>query len=199
MDRFADICPPNSKNASRDTVGDAELLLQSFMMNVFGAIDNLVWVWALERDVKSPNGNELPRTEIVFDGPRAKTLRSSLTPALKTNIDDSKGWFEALRTYRDGVAHQIPIYIPRLLNRDEFEEAERLSKGMDEAIAKSHSRRLFELMDKRHNLGDYGALMALSGEHVTFVLHPQMVCDLAIAVNLGETMFSELSRLTGQV
>ena len=193
MFRLADIYPPNLVKASRDTVRDAELLVQSFVMNVFGAIDNLAWVWVLERGVTRPDGQELSRTEVVFYGPRARTLLASLTPALGAVINDSGEWFKALRTYRDGVAHQIPIYIPRLLNNDEAEKSARLGVAIDEAITARNLRLMSELLDERNHLGHYGAFMALNGEQLPMMLHPQMVCDLATVVNLGETLFSELN------
>lgn len=195
MNRLAEIYPPNLDDASRDTVRDAEMLVQSFVMNVFGAIDNLAWVWVLERRVKRPNGKELSPSQIVFDGRQAGTLVDSLTPKLIEVVDKSRDWFKALRAYRDGVAHQIPIYIPRLLNDDERERSERLRVAIDKAIAANNRSLLGELLDELHSLGDYGALMALSGAHVPIKLHPQTVCDLATVVELGETLFAELRRL----
>ncbi len=193
MYRLADIYPPNLIKASRGTVRDAELLVQSFVMNVFGAIDNLAWVWVLERGIKRPDGKELRRTEVVFDGPQACTLVESLTPALHTVICEGGEWFKALRTYRDGVAHQIPIYIPRLLNEDEAQKATNLSIAINEAVAARSHKLVHDLLDERSSLGDYGAFMALNGEQSPMMLHPQMVCDLATVVNLGETLFAELN------
>ncbi|WOE76530.1 hypothetical protein [Alterisphingorhabdus coralli] len=195
MHRLDELYPPNSIGASRDTVRDVELLIQAFVMNVFGALDNLAWIWALENNVKRPDGKDLRRTEVVFDGPKAKTLVKSLTPALCNVIADMKDWFAALRIYRDGVAHQIPIYIPFLFNESEDIESKRLNDAIRDAIADGDHGLVVELYSKRNELGDYGALMALSVEHSTMMLHPQMVCDLATVVNLGEQMFTELERL----
>ncbi len=193
MGRLAEIYPPNTFKASRNTVHDAELLLQSFVMNVFGAIDNLAWVWTLERGVTRPCGKALMRSEVVFDGNRAKTLIASLTPALAEVINEASDWFKALRVYRDGVAHQIPIYIPRLLNKDEAERAACLKVAIEEAIANRNHRLMNELHEEHYHLGDYGAIMALSGKQRTLIFHAQMVCDLATVVNLGEALFSELN------
>lgn len=192
MYRLADIYPPNSVKASRDTIRDAELLLQSYVMNVFGAIDNLAWVWALERGVTRPNGKKLAPMEIVFNGPKAKVLLASLTPSLTVVINDAEKWFKALRAYRDGVAHQIPIYIPRLLNKKQLKKAAELKVAIDDAILACDYKLMSELMDISHQLGDYGPQMALNGQQIRMYIHPQMVCDLATVVNLGEVMFSEL-------
>jgi hypothetical protein len=193
MCRLADIYPPNLTKASRGRVRDAELLVQSFVMNVFGAIDNLAWVWVLERGITRPNGTQLRRAEVVFDGPQSRILVESLTPALNAVVSDASDWFKALRTYRDGVAHQIPIYIPRLLNEEEAQKSAILSVSIHKAISARNHKLMGDLLDERNNLGDYGAFMALSGEQSPMMLHPQMVCDLATVVNFGETLFSELN------
>jgi hypothetical protein len=196
MRRLAEIYPPNTRNASRDTVRDVEILLQSFVMNVFGAIDNLAWIWAFERGVRHPCGKELRRTQVVFDGGGAGRLYDSLTPALKQMIIEAKDWLNALRDYRNGVAHQIPIYIPRLLNEDEVKKAACLNVAINDAIVARNYGLVNELFVKHNNLGDYGAVMALSAEHREHIFHAQMVCDLATVVELGETLFSELNRLS---
>lgn len=195
MNRLADVYPPNTLKAPRDTIRDAELLLQSFVMNIFGAIDNLAWVWALECEITRPNGKALSRLEVAFYGQQAKTLFKSLTPALVEVINEGNDWFKALRSYRDGVAHQIPIYIPRLYDNDEAEKAEQINVAINDAIATRNHTLMGELMDQRFHLGDYGAVMALCGKQQTILLHPQMICDLATVVNLGEIMFLELQRL----
>jgi hypothetical protein len=56
MRRMGEVYPPNCSGASREQVRDAELILQAFVMNVFGAIDNLAWIWALERGVIGARG-----------------------------------------------------------------------------------------------------------------------------------------------
>ena len=84
MRRMDEVYPPNCSNASREQVRDAELILQAFVMNVFGAIDNLAWVWALERSVAGPKGQPLWPAEICFVGPRSRWLAASLTPPILT-------------------------------------------------------------------------------------------------------------------
>jgi hypothetical protein len=115
MERLAEVYPPNTVGASRDAIRDAELLLQAFVMNIFGAIDNLAWVWAIERDAHGSSGRALRPAEFVFVGARSNHLSASLTPRLREVVGDAKEWFNEIGIYRHGVAHQIPIYIPRLL------------------------------------------------------------------------------------
>ena len=191
--RLSEIYPPNLTGASRDIVRDAELLLQVFVMNVFGAIDNLAFIWALERKVTAPDGRQLSKQETVFIGTRSKQIRESLTPMVRSTIDSASEWFKLIGAYRHGVAHQIPIYIPRLLTKEDQQEAEGLDLALKAAFADGDRSKWGELFDKRHTLGDFGGLMALDGVEKPLVLHPQVVCDLATVVELGEVIFKELN------
>ena len=194
MNRMDDIYPPNCARASRDQVRDAELILQAFVMNVFGAIDNLAWIWALERGVTGAREQPLKPSEISFVGPRSRWLVSSLSAPILSALDNAKEWFDQIGAYRHGVAHQIPIYIPRLYSADDAAASEQLAAEINDAAAAKDMDRLLPLLDKRHSLGDYGAYIALNGERQPMLLHPQMVCDLATVVELGEIIMRELPK-----
>lgn len=184
--------PPNSRGADRDAVQETELFLQAFVMNVFGAIDNLAWVWTLERGITKPDGQLLNRTEVVFDGQKAKTLRANLTPVVLKEIEEASDWFSALRDYRDGIAHQIPIYIPRLVSPKVADRWREIDRDIEQAIVENDIDLFEELMSEQYRTGDYGSLMALCDKHAPLMLHPQIICDLATVTNLGEKIFSEL-------
>lgn len=192
MRRMDDVYPPNYPDASREQVRDAELLLQAFVMNVFGAIDNLAWMWALERRVTGAKGLALFPAEICFVGPRSGNLVASLSQPVLSALESAKEWFEQIGAYRHGVAHQIPIYIPRLYSADDMKESDELGIAINEAIAARDTKRMLPLLDRRHSLGSYGAYMALSGERRPMLLHPQMVCDLATVVDFGEIIIGEM-------
>lgn len=195
MKRMHTVYPPNCHDPSRDQVRDAELILQAFVMNVFGAIDNLGWVWALERRVTGAKGQPLFPAEICFVGPRSGRLLGSLTPPVIAVLEDAAEWFVQLGAYRHGVAHQVPIYIPRLYSTDDARADEELGRAINQAISARDIQTMLPLMSKRHALGSYGAYMALNGEKRPMLLHPQMICDLATVVLLGETIMAELAAM----
>ena len=196
MARMAEVYPPNLKHASRDRVRDAELIIQAFVMNVFGALDNLAWAWAIKRNLKGPKEKALYRNELCFVGPRSKTLVASLTPDLREAIAGAGEWFKHVGEYRHGIVHQIPIYTPRLLSNKDVEELDELNAELNLAVTSGDAVGIRRNLDRRHRLGAYGAVMALNGQHSTMLLHPQMVCDLSTVVSLGETIMSELNRLS---
>lgn len=39
---------------------DVAIQVQAFIFNIFGCLDNLAWVWVLERNVTKPDGAPLP-------------------------------------------------------------------------------------------------------------------------------------------
>lgn len=190
---LAEVYPPNLARPSRSRVRNAELLIQALIMNIFGAIDNLAWIWAFERGVTRKDGTALRPSEIVFTGSRANQLYLSLTPPVQAVINESSEWFEGIGAYRNGVAHQIPIYIPRLLTKYDYQQAEVMNRAIDAAMVEGDVEAVVSIMHDIEKLGDYGAMMALSADHPPIMLHPQLVCDLATVVNLGETIFAELN------
>lgn len=192
FERMEEIYPPNSSNVDRAYVRDAEVFLQSFTMNVFGAIDNLAWVWALENDLRNASGTPLGPSDMVFSGKRSKILRKSLPNNLRKSVDESAGWFDIIGLYRHGVAHQIPLYIPRNLNPTDVKKVEEYRTEIDDCVKQGDWRRISELNSRIYTLGDFGPYMALCEPHPPMLLHPQMVCDYATVVNLGELILEAL-------
>jgi hypothetical protein len=59
IDRVFTILPPEREDIpERDEVIDATIAIQSFVLNVFGCLDNLAWIWVYENDVKAKDGGE---------------------------------------------------------------------------------------------------------------------------------------------
>jgi hypothetical protein len=55
------IIPPDLDSLpTSDETHDVEIQVQAFIINVFGCLDNLAWVWTLERNVTKPDGGSLP-------------------------------------------------------------------------------------------------------------------------------------------
>ncbi len=77
--------------------------------NAFGCLDNLAWIWVLEKDVKGKGGAELLPTEV---GLGKKYVRKSLTDAFRKYLDRRQEWLANLIDFRDSLAHRIPLFIP---------------------------------------------------------------------------------------
>lgn len=108
---FKNVPPSRRKPPTMLARVDAEIAIQALVLNIAGCLDNLAWVWALERNVIRKNGKELTRGEIGLRA-KHKTLRASMPQPLIDYLDSIDGWFQAHDDYRDSLAHRIPLYIP---------------------------------------------------------------------------------------
>jgi hypothetical protein len=46
---FQQLPPESADIPDRDTTVDATIAIQSFVLNTFGCLDNLAWIWVLEK------------------------------------------------------------------------------------------------------------------------------------------------------
>ena len=103
LDRIFEILPPDAKEPTRRALQDATAFLQAFVINTFGAIDNLAWVWAKEARVpEDANGTPLRRGRIGLT-PDHKILRRSLSDATQKYLKGTDAWFGYLKEYRHAL------------------------------------------------------------------------------------------------
>jgi hypothetical protein len=80
--------------------------LQAFFINAVGVLDNLAWIIVCEKGIEQ----NIRQTEIgLYQEKFGKHLRPEFLGYLQTRLDWHNGH---LKDYRDGLAHQIPPYIP---------------------------------------------------------------------------------------
>lgn len=112
VERVYEVLPPEEAGVpDRDDILEATAHIQAFVMNAFGACDNLAWIWVLARNVRLPNGAPLTATRVGL-GVAYPQVRAALTPALQDLLDQRQPWFAHLKDFRDSLAHRIPLYIP---------------------------------------------------------------------------------------
>src|SRR5687767_10255964 len=56
---FKELPPKLDAIPDKDTVVDATLMIQAFVLNAFGCLDNLAWIWVCEKPVLNAEGKEL--------------------------------------------------------------------------------------------------------------------------------------------
>ena len=70
IERVFELLPPERDKRPADVVLlDAAVYIQSFVMNAFGAVDNLAWIWVSEKSLK------IGRMEIGL-GPKCTSVRA---------------------------------------------------------------------------------------------------------------------------
>lgn len=98
---------PPEKDAfpEHDDLIGATISIQAFVLNVFGALDNLAWIWASELPLKV----SAMKTGL---GPKCKDVRASFSPGMLNYLRNLDPWFEHIVDFRDALAHRIPLYVP---------------------------------------------------------------------------------------
>ncbi len=194
------IIPPDASEPTRDDMHDAEIYLQAFLINLYGAQDNLARIWVWESGLKKPNGGELPSSFMGLD-PGKEMIRNSLSATANAALSKLDGWFGYVENYRHALAHRIPLYIPpRQLQPDEFIQYQVLDSMAQTASANHDYDGWTYLTGEKNNLGTFEPLMVHSygdiddgGPPVKF--HAQVLIDLATIVEIGEVIFDELAQL----
>jgi hypothetical protein len=73
---FEAIPPERTDRPSRDELTDATISIQSFIFNVFGAVNNLAWIWMAENGQKRRDGTPI-RDAYVGLGPDNTAVRGT--------------------------------------------------------------------------------------------------------------------------
>lgn len=195
LQRTFNVLPPDEENPTNDALLDATSYLQTFVINVFGAIDNLARIWVMEANITQPNGRNLRPMQIGLT-PDHAVVRASFSESFQEFIGSTDEWFGYLEDYRHALAHRIPLYIPpRQLDNAASAEFRRLEDEIAHSLG--NPERYFTLRSEQRRLGVFNPLMMHSYEeqaHPVF-LHPQMICDFATVVEIGEKMLNELNGL----
>lgn len=198
IDRMFQLIPPESDEPpSRDQLMDATAFIHSFLVSVYGGLDNVARIWCWEAEVKNGRGKPLADGQIGL-GPKHITVRESLSNELRDYLKSADPWFEYLANYRHAVAHRIPVYIPpKTLSDEEGNEWRKLEEGIARAAKARNFDEYDGLFSAQRALGRFEPVMTHSfGENARPVcLHGQMLCDFSTVIEIGEHLLKELNGL----
>ena len=173
---------------------DATAFIQSFLINVYGSLDNLAHIWCHEKDLRNSKGNFLD-PKFVGLGSKNKLVRSSLPSSVRSYLEKCEKWLKYLEDYRHSLAHRIPLYIPpyRLSPKNEV-----LYRNLDTqriiAMSQKQWQIADEIMDQMDGIGVFEPyIMHSFGERAKpIVFHSQLICDLATIIEIGEKIMRSL-------
>lgn len=175
-----------TKPLPRDVIYDVQINLHAYVMNLYGIFDNWAWSFVYRHDllgeVGGKHGVGLFRESTTKHLP--KPLRDYL--ASETITD----WHEKyLKSYRDALAHRIPLYIPPAeFTNEEGERYDDLESRKMELIKAMEWENLNELYEEQENIGrpSFVFLHSFEGEPSKPVFfHPQVLCDGLAIVEFG--------------
>jgi hypothetical protein len=184
-----------------ETRKDAEISIQAFVFNAFGALDNLAWIWVEEAGIRKPNGNALSKHQIGLHN-RCDVVRASLSDAARASLEGFDAWFENLEDFRHSLAHRIPLYIPPFgISEDDepqYTEFERLKNA---ALAEMNPDEYVRLDALQAQLSKFQPIMTHSlGENASkIVFHAQIIADFNTVEAIRAVMFSEIEAYHNRV
>lgn len=192
VDRVFEILPPDAEAPSQRDLRDATAFLQAFVINVFGAVDNVAWMWASEADPRDARGRPLRRGQIGFT-PDHALLRETVSEGTRAYLEATDQWFGYLEDYRHALAHRIPLYIPpKMFDEEDAAEFRRLEEDL--TATGWTPERWIEVQAAQRRLGTFDPVMMHSyGEQARPVrFHAQIVCDFATVVEIAEHVVEDL-------
>jgi len=111
MQRTFEHVAPENVEPTRLAMLDATAYLQSFIFNLYGALDNLARIWCREAAVVDNKGRPIADQQMGFTS-KNDLVRRSLSAQFRNYLQKHDPWFEYLSNYRHALAHRIPLYIP---------------------------------------------------------------------------------------
>lgn len=197
VDQVYDLLPPEREEIpERDDVVDATIAIQSFVLNTFGCLDNLAWIWVCEKDVRGEDDKELHARQVGF-GQGYRAVLRSLSNEFRDYLESRQKWFGHIKDFRDSLAHRIPLYIPPfMVTPEKADEFNRLEQEASGALRRGDSKEYDRLQSEQQKLGFFRPWMTHSQieKAPAVVFHQQLLQDYVTIDEFGRKMLEELDR-----
>ncbi|RXR28462.1 hypothetical protein [Sphingobium fluviale] len=194
-----EVLPPDFAGLPDRTLIDTITIhVQAFVFNVFGALDNLAFVWVHERNVVGSNNRPLPNGRIGLTADKDH-VRQSFPPEFQQLLRDSDEWFGYLEAFRHSLGHRIPLYIPPFtIPPEKIEEYQKLEHEAHVALMRYDFEGHTRLQRERDSLCSFRPWMqhSLNTDRPPIVFHAQVLADFATVELLGQRMLGALDGTT---
>jgi hypothetical protein len=187
LQRIFETFPPDvARPLEREPLADVQIYLHAFVMNLYGIFDNWAWAFVHRHGIEAAIGNR--QGVSLFK----TSTRRYLAPRLREYLtNDLTRWHdEYLKSYRDALAHRIPLYIPpATFTPEEGERYNALENEKIERITAQDFPRVDQIWAEQAALGrpclaflhSYGE----EGAPKPVLLHPQVISDAMTVVEFG--------------
>ncbi|WP_155751270.1 hypothetical protein [Burkholderia anthina] len=170
-----------------ESLHDVQINLHAFVINLFGVFENFAWAFVLRHDLLKMVGG--PLQVGMFKPATRKHLPDSVLTYLASDVM-TRWHMKYLKSYRDALAHRIPLYIPpKILTKEEGErysvlEAEKWSlAGLD------RWERMDALTEEQESIGSpcFHFLHSFAEGEASrpLQLHPQVISDSTTVIEFG--------------
>ena len=193
IERVFEIYPPDRKIVLEDSERlDIEVYIQTFIINLYGAIDNLAWIINEEYNL---NLSLLNIT--IFNKSIQSCFSKEFTDYINNdNVGGFKNWYDKhCKVFRHAVGHRIPLYVPPygVSNIDKYNE---IAKQRINAILNRDFDKVNELNIEEktleHILPLYVHSFAENSPYV--IIHSQLIADFRTLIELYDNFLKDCYR-----
>lgn len=183
---FNEFPPTTTTPLNRDVLDDVQINLHAYVMNLYGIFDNWAWAFVYRHNLLQQVGGR--HGVGLFHKNTTQHLAQPLRDYLSSETITS--WHEKyLKSYRDALAHRIPLYIPPAeFTPEEGDRYNQLENEKMKLIKAMEWKRLDELYEEQANIGRPSFVFLHSYEEEPpkpVFFHPQLLCDGLAIVEFG--------------
>lgn len=187
-----DKLPPEAEQPpSSETRQEVEIFLHAFIFNTYGCLENIAWIWVLEKNITKSNGGRLSNGEIGLRK-KHKVVRSTFPEELIKYIDRLDTWLDYIDNYRHAAAHRIPLYIPPYLLHEDKDVKKH--NEIEEILNRDLSNGVFDTFEmhteNQRKLGTFKPVMMHSylESAKPMFFHAQVIADFRTIIHLANAV-----------
>jgi hypothetical protein len=174
------LLPPEQERIPEDNaIQLAAIHLQTFLINVFGCVDNLAWTWVAETNLVGANGQQINRKAVGLRAQNA-AVRNSFPQDFRDYLQTRDDWLSIVTEVRDALAHRVPLYIPPHFVQPVNAAAYRdLEQRFFAARFANNDAEADRLQAEQETLMEYRPIFVHSGDRGMQLapIHPQILND----------------------
>ncbi|MBA1145893.1 hypothetical protein H0Z60_02360 [Ectothiorhodospiraceae bacterium WFHF3C12] len=179
-----------------DVLYDVQINLHAYFINLYGIFDNWAWSFVLRHDLLKAVGGK--HGVGLFRESTRKHLAKPLQEYLVSNAIAS--WHEDyLKSYRDALAHRIPLYIPPAeVTKEEGERYKQLERDKIGLIRAMDWDALEAVHEEQRDIGRPSFVFLHSYEEEPpkpVLFHPQVLSDGLAIVEFGNLFLENWGEL----
>ncbi len=143
------------KNRDPYETVQTNIYLNSYYLNLLGAIDNLAWILQHEFNlIEGATGANVKRNKIIIFGKDFGAKLNVLDSNLVAELESYKKWFEVVKEFRDPAAHRMPLYCPPGIVTDKH--VENYKQASEKYAAQDYSVDSTAFMEAMHEMAMVG-------------------------------------------
>lgn len=142
-------------NINHYEISKFNILLNSFYINLHGAIDNLAWVIHYEFNIiDGANEKNKLRNSIGLFNKKYQESLSKIDGDLVKKINAHEAWYHEIKNFRDPAAHRIPLYCPPGIVTEN--DINTYNEALEKLLAQDYVKDRGAYMSAQYNLSKVG-------------------------------------------